>query len=394
MKILHVVPSIDVRHGGSVASCLDLCRELSRQGEDVAICAAGEQRPPGDRGGRQADGVTIFDVPMSRGPYGVSVAMFNALRRAIPAIDIVHIHGIYRFHLPAAAALCVYYGVPYVVKPHGSLDPYLFRVRRWRKAAPEWLFVEPSLRYASAVHFTTAEEMILAASTAIFRNSSDGTVANAIIVPEGVTLDAASDIAPEEFVEAHPETRGMRLVLFLGRINFKKGLDILAKAFGLASRKRDDLWLVIAGPDNEGYASQVRGWLAAEGVLNRSTFTGMLVGAQKQAAYRAAAVFVLPSYTENFGMTIMEALNHGSPVVISTKVNIWRDLKAAGAGIVTECNAAHVAEAILKVVENPVAAREMVQRGRELVRRFSWELVAADMRAHYRRLVRTAALEV
>jgi len=393
MKILHVIPNIDVRHGGSVASCLGLCRELARQGDDVAICAAGEQRPAGDGEGRQTDGVRIFDVPMSRGPYGVSVAMFNALRRVIPAVDIVHIHGIYRFHLPAAAALCVYHGVPYVVKPHGSLDPFLFRVRRWRKAAPEWLFVEPSLGHASAVHFTSAEEMMLAASTGIFQHASGGTVANAIIVPEGVTFDAANDIAPEEFVEAHPETRGMRLVLFLGRINFKKGLDILAKAFALASRKRDDLWLVIAGPDNEGYASQVRGWLGAAGVLKRSTFTGMLVGRHKQVAYRAAAVFVLPSYTENFGMTIMEALNYGCPVVISTKVNIWRDLKVAGAGIVTECDAAQVAEAILKVVENPVAAREMVQRGRELVRRFSWESVAADMRAHYRGLVRAAALE-
>jgi glycosyltransferase involved in cell wall biosynthesis len=391
MKILHVLPSLNLRGGGSVVSCVELCRELARQGEDVAICASADVRSGSTEESGEAGETKVFRVAVGRGPYGFSATLFTALRKVIRDADIVHIHGLYRFHLVVATMLCRRYEVPYVVKPHGSLDPYLFRVRRWRKVVPERFFVRPSLAHASAVHFTSQEEMTLAVSTGLLGVCENGIVANGIIVREGLNLVLDDQVTPSQFVNTHPETAGKRIVLFLGRINFKKGLDILAKAFAAACHERDDLWLVIAGPDNEGYSKKVRYWLESEGVLGRTTFTGILLGEQKQAAYQAASVFVLPSYTENFGMTIVEALNCGVPVVISTKVNIWREIVDAGAGIATECDADEVSQAILRLVDDPVTASEMGVCGRKLVQQYSWQAVAADMRTEYRRLLDSTA---
>jgi glycosyltransferase involved in cell wall biosynthesis len=103
------------------------------------------------------------------------------------------------------------------------------------------------------------------------------------------------------FRATHPETQGKHILLFLSRVNFTKGLDLLARALGQIARKRHDVHLVLAGPDDEGYGVQVRRWLAVEGVLERCTFPGMLLGLEKLAAFRDADLFVLPSYTENFG---------------------------------------------------------------------------------------------
>ncbi len=186
--------------------------------------------------------------------------------------------------------------------------------------------IRPALRSAAALHFTALEELQLAQATGVFGRRTAGISAKAIIVREGVDVDNDGECAAGEFLQGYPELADKRIVLFLGRITFKKGLDILAHAFGRINRARPDTHLVIAGPDSEGYSTKVRQWLSEAGVLDRATFTGMLQGRVKRGAYEAASVFVLPSYTENFGLTIIEALGYGTPVLISTKVNIFREI--------------------------------------------------------------------
>src|SRR6185436_20783168 len=176
--------------------------------------------------------------------------------------------------------------------------------------------------------------------------------------PPGVHVERYCDSSVDgSFRAAWPETRGRRIVLFLGRLNFKKGLDLLVRAFGEVARRRPDVHLVLAGPDDDGYGATVRRWLGAEGVLDRVTFTGMLLGRAKLAAFRDADVFVLPSYTENFGMAVVEAMACGRPVVISDHVNIWHEVAAAGAGRVTRCDAGEVAAALLGLLDDPAARR-------------------------------------
>ncbi|MQY59458.1 MAG: glycosyltransferase, partial [Clostridia bacterium] len=182
--------------------------------------------------------------------------------------------------------------------------------------------------------------------------------------------------------------RGKKIILFLSRINFKKGLDILARAFGEVARKRDDVYLVLAGPDNEGYGAKVRAWLQEEGALGRSIFTGMLLGEEKLAALRDSDIFVLPSYTENFGIAVVEAMACGLPVIISNKVNIWGEVSEVGAGIITDCDSHQVAETIARLLDDRNLREEMGERGKKLVEeKYTWPEVAKEMIEVYEQIL-------
>jgi glycosyltransferase involved in cell wall biosynthesis len=386
LRILHVIWGLAARYGGPPQVCQELCQELARRGERVTIYTT------------NIDGPSESDVPLERPVWinGVEVRYFpvqaprryalswplaGALRRAIPEQDIVHIHMLYNFPSTVAAHYCRRAHVPYLVWPHGALDPYLFRRHRGRKRVYERLFEWRNLNQAAAIHFTAREEEELVRPL--------GLQARGVIVPPGVHPDRYVDgPGRAAFLDAWPETRGRRVVLFLGRLNFKKGLDILARAFAELARRREDVHLLLAGPDDDGYGRTVRGWLEAEGVLHRCTFAGMLVGPRKLAALANADVFVLPSYTENFGVAVVEAMACGLPVVISNRVNIWREVAEAGAGQVVGCNAGEVSRALAAVIEDTAGRPAMAARARTLVaERFSWAATGRQMVEVYREIV-------
>jgi len=386
MRILHVISSLALRYGGPPQVCLELCQELARRGERVTIYTTnidgpGELDVPTERPVWVNDvEVRYFPVQVPR-MYAVSLSLARALHRAIPGQDILHLHMLYNFPSTVAAWYSRRAGVPYLVWPHGALDPYLFRRHRGRKRLYERLVERRNLNQAAAIHFTAREEEELVRPL--------GLRARGVIVPAGVHPERyAEGPGRAALAEAWPEIQGRRVVLFLGRLNFKKGLDLLARAFGHLARQREDVHLLLAGPDNEGYGATVRRWLAAEGVLHRCTFTGMLVGSQKLAALRNADVFVLPSYTENFGVAVVEAMACGQPVVISNRVNIWREVAEARAGLVVACDASEVSRALATVLDDPAGRDAMGARARRLVaERFSWRAAGQQMVEVYREIL-------
>ena len=213
----------------------------------------------------------------------------------------------------------------------------------------ELWFEDRNIRRAAALHFTTAQEQELAAP---YTFATPG-----LVVPLGIGVDEFGEMPePGGFRRRHPEIGDKHIILFFGRVNFKKGLDILAKAFGAVARQRQDVHLVIAGPDNEGWGAKVRTWLEEEGVGARTTFTGMVLGAEKLAVLRDASLFVLPSYSENFGLAVIEAMAAGLPVIISDQVNIWQEVQAGRAGRVIPCDAGALADQILDLLAHPEAA--------------------------------------
>ena len=208
-----------------------------------------------------------------------------------------------------------------------------------------------------------------------------------MVAPLGVDVDRSIERRPDAFASTWPETVGKKVILFFGRLNFKKGLDILARAFGRLARRRDDVVLVVAGPDTEGYGAKVRGWLEDEGVLDRTLFTGMLTGARKSAALSGATLFVLPSYSENFGIAVVEAMAAGQPVVISRHVNICREVADAEAGLVVNTDADEVANAMETLLDDPALAERMGLNGKRLVRDcFTWDSAGPRLMDLYRRV--------
>ncbi|HVN27739.1 MAG TPA: glycosyltransferase, partial [Candidatus Binataceae bacterium] len=329
------------------------------------------------------DGVERWYFSTQRtGLFGVSFTLINALRRNVAGFDLAHIHSLYRFPSTIAAHYCRRFDVPYIVRPHGTLDPFIYHRHRLRKIVYERLIENRNLERAAAVHFTAAEEMSLAQSLGLkFRG---------VVVPLGVELPPPSASREElraAFAGEWPQTRDKRIILFLGRLTQKKGLDLLVKAFGRLARARDDVHLFLAGPDDEGYGANVRQWLKDEGVAERATFAGMLEGARKEAALAAADVFVLSSYSENFGIAVIEALAAGVPAVISNKINIWRELHDADAAVVVNCNVDEVTAAISKVLDDAALARRLAAAGKKIVaEQFTWPIVADRMIAVYREI--------
>jgi glycosyltransferase involved in cell wall biosynthesis len=386
MKILHVIANLAPRYGGPSQACWEMARAVARLGHQVSIYTTNQDGPgelavPVDRPAWR-DGVEVRYFPIQAPRFwGTSLPLALALRRKIPASDLVHIHSLYLFHDLVAGHWCRRFRVPYLVRPHGTLDPFIYRRHRWRKRLMELLFEHRNIRRAAALHFTTAAEAKLAVP---FTFQTPG-----LVVPLGINFeDFAVLPEPGKFRRRYPEIGDRHIILFFGRVNFKKGLDLLAQAFGAVARRRPDVHLVIAGPDNEGWGGRVRTWLDEQGALDRTTFTGMLLGAEKLAVLRDASLFVLPSYSENFGLAVIEAMAAGLPVIISDQVNIWREVQASGAGMVIPVDSGALADQILELLNEPETARRLGQQGRSLVQaQFEWPRIARSLAAAYTRII-------
>jgi glycosyltransferase involved in cell wall biosynthesis len=386
MKILHVIANLAPRYGGPSKACWEMARAVAQLGHEVSIYTTNQdgpgelEVPVGQPVWQEGVEIRYFPIQAPRF-WGTSLPLALGLRRKIPASDLVHIHSLYLFHDLVAGHYCRGYGIPYLMRPHGTLDPFIHRRHRGRKRLMELWFENRNIRGAAALHFTTAQEAELAEP---YTFGTPG-----LVVPLGVGNDEFAVMPePGSFRRRHPEIGDKPIILFFGRINFKKGLDILAQAFGVVARQRQDVHLVIAGPDNEGWGGRVRTWLEEEGVGARTTFTGMLLGPERLAVLRDASLFALPSYSENFGLAVVEAMAAGLPVIISDQVNIWQEVEAGGAGRVIPCNAAALADQILDLLEHPEAAQHMGQKGRALVQeRFQWPRVGRSLAEAYVRII-------
>jgi glycosyltransferase involved in cell wall biosynthesis len=330
MRILHVIPSIDPATGGPVEGLRQLCSIYRSGGHDVE--AASMDSPELAR---------QFEFPAQVFALGPSMGTYGYSRRAVPWIkanlaryDVVIVDGIWQYNALAAHRALAGSSVPYAVFTHGMLDPYFSRghpLKHFKKVLYWHGILRRILHDASAVLFTCEEEKLLA------RQSFPRYSVREEVVPFGsFGPDCDLAVAAEEFVARWPDLRGKRLAISLGRIHPKKGTDLLIQAFA-GTLARDPSWrLVIAGPDQVGWQKDLEALAINLGVADRITWTGMLKGTLKWGAFAASEVFVLPSHQENFGIAVAEAMACGLPVVVSTKVNIWREIEASQAGLVCE----------------------------------------------------------
>jgi glycosyltransferase involved in cell wall biosynthesis len=402
MKILQVISNLAPQYGGPAFACPELSRELVKQGHEVSIYTtnvdgSGHLDVPVDRP-VNSDGVQIhyFQGHNLPGKFVVSLALWRALHDTVAQFDIAHIWSVYGFTNTAAAYWCRKRAVPYLAFPHGSLDPFLRRQNRPRKWLFTKLFSERDYLKAAGIMFTSAEELRLASDWPglAVPHGPQPKVPERIIAYTGIGSEWLREPDPQagkQFREKYPSLKNRRLVVYLGRINFKKGLDILARAFTQIARGRDDLHLVIAGPDSQGYELKVREWLDEGGALKKTTFTGILTGSDRFAALQEAEVFALPSYTENFGQAVFEAMASCTPVVISDRVNVWPEVSNAKAGLVVPCDVDATAKAIQTLLDDPGSGREMGANGRRwVIENLSWSHVTTRIADAYAKLVRSA----
>ncbi len=328
MKILRVINSLNPEYGGPIAAAISQSAEMLRQGHTVDFVTL------------DADNTSyLVQVPgivhamgPSMGKYGLNFRLVHWLKDNAWRYDSIIVHGLWQFHSFATWLASRQAKFDYFVYTHGMLDPWFKRTYPFKhiKKLFYWVLAEYwVLSDAKGVLFTCEEERLLA------RESFKLYKANEIVVDYGVQSPQGDpELAKSEFLKQFPQLRDKRIILFLSRIHPKKGCDLLIEAFAQIKELDPHLHLVMAGPDQVGWVSELQKLAEKLGVKDRITWTGMLTGIEKWGAYRTAEVFVLPSHSENFGVVIPEALACGVPVLTTNKVNIWREIQIDGAGLV------------------------------------------------------------
>lgn len=309
--------------------------------------------------------------------YATSIPMALALRRRIADFDVVHVHSLYLFHTLVASALSRRRNVPYVLRPHGTLDPYHRSIHRWRKALYDALVERRNLASAAAIHYTSKREREFAEETGI---RTPG-----YVIPHGIDTSAFDDdVHDDALARWLPETSGRVLVTFLGRLTEKKGLDVLCNAFAQACSTEPSAHLVIAGPDDERLGARVRHWISELGIEDRVSIPGLVTGAAKVELLRRSTIFVLPSRDENFGLTVAEALAARTAVVVTPGVAIHEEITAADAGLVVERNAEAVTQALTRLLRDTNLRARLAENGRALIERsYAWDRISAKLEDMY-----------
>ncbi|HDH31699.1 MAG TPA: glycosyltransferase [Candidatus Wolfebacteria bacterium] len=387
MKILCVIPSYhpSFKHGGPIISVHNLNKALVKKGIEVTVYTTNTNLKGKVPVNKEVDidGVKVIYFTFFRffeflGPTGWQFSIFltKVLKRTIPDFDLVYISAIWNYPTAATAYYCRKYKKPYIIAPRGVFYPYTFNKKVWKKWPYYKLITKRDLERAAAIHYTTQDEFEKGHSFLELKNK------NVFIVPNGVDLSEFENLPPKEnLLNRYPELNGKKVILFLSRLDWKKGLDVLAKAYGIIATKRKDAHLLIVGDGLEGFKNKVKKWFQDEGVLDRITFTGMLTGKEKLEAFSASDIFTLPSHSESFGMAIVEAMACGLPVVISDTVGIFQEVEQSKAGLIVPGNdAIKLSEAIIKLLDNEKLIKQMGENGRALSRKeFEFSEIADKM---------------
>jgi len=337
LRILHVIRSVDPRGGGPIEGVKQMAARNQDNGHSIEIASMDDPQAPG-----------VVNCPLpchAFGPpwlgYGYSRTFVGWLRQNRARYDIVVVNGIWQYHAFGTWRALHGTDTPYFVFTHGMLDPW-FKHTYPLKHVKKWLYWPWGdyrvLRDATAVFFTCEEERRLARQSFWLYKCHEFVVNYGTNGPEG---NAAKQKLV--FFDAFPKTREKNNLLFLGRVHVKKGADLLLKAFAAlldesAVPDMDRWHIVMAGPHDHAYGYKMMALTKQLGLSERVTWTGMLSGDLKWGAIYDADAFVLPSHQENFGIAVAEALACGVPVLISNKVNVWREIVEDHAGFASEDN--------------------------------------------------------
>lgn len=368
-----VVPHLHARYGGLSTAVPALAHALeaeSIQSRVAAFCAAED----GDRAHWRAQQM-VRHWPANRLQWMRNRSLVRELRGMVAGADGVHIHGLWEQASHAAADAALHAGRPYVLSAHGMLEPWALRNKQWKKRVYSALVERRVVGGAACLHALTRAEA---------QNYFDylGRRHPVAIIPNGV--EAPAGITPDLFHERVPAAAGKRVVLFLGRLHPKKGVDLLVEAWEHLAEFQD-AYLVLAGPDDGVTRARLEGIVAQRGMQQRVCFTGMMDAPLKWSALAAAELMVLPSHSEGLSVSVLEALAAAVPVLLTPQCNM-PEIEAAGAGWLCRPSAAEVTVALRSVLQRDASANAAAgQKGLQLAREvYSWPRVAAAMAEVYR----------
>jgi glycosyltransferase involved in cell wall biosynthesis len=399
LKILQIVPSISLVYGGPSQMVKGLSQSLASQGVEVTVLTTDSNgdidQPPLQVPLNQPvfeDGYQIryfHCSPFRR--YKFSLELLQWLWQNSTEFDLAHIHALFSPVSTAAATIARYKKLPYILRPLGTLDPADLQKKRRLKQIYAALLERQNLAGASGIHFTSAQEAKV--------SERFGTSSTDIIIPLGVRpFQPVTPLIPPYQGETNQSqvrrqlgiSDDLPLLLFMSRIDPKKGLNLLIPALEKLLQEGLCFQFVLAGtnPQDPDYEKQILEQIKASVLAEHTTITGFVSGELKQDLLQAADLFVLPSYYENFGIAVAEAMVAGTPVVISDQVHIWEEISNAEAGWVCACkidNLTLVLQEALQDIEQRKRRGENAQA--YALKYYSWEAIAQQMIQTYRQIL-------
>jgi glycosyltransferase involved in cell wall biosynthesis len=393
LRILQIIPSLSLVYGGPSQMVQGLSKNLARQGVDVTILTTNAN---GDTGQKPLDvpinqavdqdgyQIRYFNCsPFRR--YKFSLDLLQWLSQNTKDYDLAHIHALFSPVSSTAATVARARQLPYILRPLGTLDPADLQKKKQLKRLYASCIEAANLRGAAAVHFTSDQEAKI--------SERFGAVTQDWVMPLGVdlpttTLSKSDSRAYLQQQFGIPIDRP--LVLFMSRIDLKKGLDLLLPALEQLAAENTQFHFVLAGanPQDPQYENQIRAQIQASPLANCTTWTGFVSGELKTQLLQAADLFVLPSYYENFGIAVAEAMLAGVPVVISDQVHIWREIAQAEAGWVCGCTVSELTAQLRAALQNAATREQCGRNARShALTHYSWQAIAQQMIQAYRSIL-------
>ncbi len=385
MRVLHVIPAVASRYGGPSQAIYTICRALQSQGTEVLIAttnADGSGEIPVTLGEKivYQDVATIFFARQWSEALKYSRPLSLWLGRNINNFDLAHIHAVFSHACVAAARACRKNVVPYLVRPLGTLDPWSLKQKSVRKRLFWHLGVKQTLAGAAAIHYTSDEERRLA--------EAGLGLSGGVVVPNGIDLSFI-ERKVEPFATRRPEIGHRPYVLALSRIHPKKGFELLIESFAALKRRGlSDAWrLVFAGAGEPEYVDQLKSQARRNGLNGDAVFVGWLDGASKCAALKDASLLVMPSYQENFGISLIEAMAYGVPVLVSPHVNLAPEIEKAGAGWIAALSMEELTRTLAEALGGERERKHRGEKARALAQNFASPIVAERLLDLYRSVI-------
>lgn len=390
LRVLQIVPSLSLVYGGPSQMVLGLSKSLAAQNVEVTILTTDAN---GDAGQAPLD--VLLNQPVMQDGYQIryfhcspfrrykfSIGLLNWLTQHAQEYDLAHIHALFSPVSSAAAMIARSKQLPYILRPLGTLDPADLQKKKQFKRLYAALVERSNLAAAAAVHFTSDQEAKV--------SERFGAVTRDMVLPLGVELPNLELPDPDQTRAELAIPAGQPLILFMSRIDPKKGLDLLVPALEQLLEEGIGFHFVLAGanPQDPDYEAQIRARIQASPLANCTTLTGFVSGAAKTRLLQAANLFVLPSYYENFGIAVAEAMAAGVPVVISDQVHIWQDIQRAQAGWICSCEVGALTNQLRAALCNP---SDRAYRGANAqthaLNHYSWQAIAQQMVQIYHSLL-------
>lgn len=371
MRILHYVETTDFTNGGVPRFVLDASRVMAAEGHPSTILTCDSNDTPSEWIGVEQGGTNAGDTFLPRVVnFGLpsllskllGPAQLRTAREEVRKADVVHLHCVWSPSTLQIGAICRELGVPYVVSCHGMLDDWSMEQRSLKKKVFHTLGGRILLEKAARVHCTAPAE--LEQSKKWFPNGNEA------VIPYLMDLEPFRDLPGPEIARRKFSMLGdgsEPTVLFLSRIHYKKGPELLLQA--AASLRADGIRgkVAFAGTGEESYLASLKG-LATELKLDDSVhFLGQVKGKEKLSLYQSADLFVLPTSQENFGLVLIEALACGTPLITTKGVDIWQDVQESGAGEIVDQAPLQLAGAISKLLRDEKLRKSMAAKARPWV---------------------------